>query len=104
MMVAAACVADAGPRAPLLCLQGVPMFLYLPFQGAHSGDNQYVQAPADYITRFDALSPNATCGQWEPTNSGNCTKPAMRKSVAALVSTVDDAVAAVLSALKAANM
>merc|ERR1740117_75090 len=38
-----------------------PMFMYFAFQGCHSGDNRYVQAPDSYIDRFEALSPNATC-------------------------------------------
>jgi len=84
-----------------------PMFLYLAFQGAHSANNKFVQAPAELISRFDdRISPKAeTCGQWElPLSSAACTKRAMRKTTAAEVVAIDDAVGAVVDALKAAGM
>jgi len=81
-----------------------PMFLYLAFQGAHSGDNEYVQAPAAYIERFDSISPQHTCGSWAKTRDGDCTLLAMRKSVAAAVSAVDDAVGDVVRSLHRAGM
>lgn len=85
--------------------QKQPMFMYFAFQGAHSANNKFVQAPKDLIARFDeSISPNATCGQWELPNEGNCTKVAMRKTVAATVVAIDDAVAVVESALRDAGM
>lgn len=81
-----------------------PLFIYFAFQGCHSGDNSYVQAPKDRIKRFESISPEQSCGSWQKPLTGSCTKPAMRKSVAACVSSVDDAVAAVVDALKKAQM
>jgi len=81
-----------------------PMFLYLAFQGCHSGDNLYVQAPDAYIERVDAISPNHTCGSWTATKSGDCTAAAMRKSVAAAASVVDDAIGDVVRSLRRASM
>eukprot|EP00939_MAST-03C_sp_MAST-3C-sp1_P003623 g3623.t1 len=87
----------------------VPFFMYLAFQGAHSANNKFVQAPEHLLEREDirAISPNATCGQWElPSDAaaavggGQCTKEAMRKSVAATVIAIDNAVAKVEAALK----
>jgi len=81
-----------------------PMFMYFAFQGCHSGDNKYVQAPNYLKQRFDSLSPDKTCGNWEQPLTGNCTKAAMRKTVAACVTSVDDAVLTVTGALKKAGM
>ena len=55
---------------------------------------------------YDAerISPNATCGSWSTTEEGTCTLAAMRKSVAAAVSAVDDAVGDVAAALQRAGM
>jgi len=85
--------------------QSAPMFLYLAFQGAHSANNNYVQAPADLIDQFSSISPTKTCGQFElPLKSDNCDKAAMRKTIAATVFSVDTAVATVEQALKDAGM
>jgi len=81
-----------------------PMFMYLAFQGCHSGDNAYVQAPEGYIDKFSTISPDKTCGQWQHPLQGSCTKAAMRKSVAGCISAVDDAVAQVVDALEKAGM
>eukprot|EP00927_Polykrikos_kofoidii_P059943 TRINITY_DN55033_c0_g1_i1.p1 TRINITY_DN55033_c0_g1~~TRINITY_DN55033_c0_g1_i1.p1 ORF type:complete len:603 (-),score=65.20 TRINITY_DN55033_c0_g1_i1:108-1916(-) len=81
-----------------------PMFLYLAFQGIHSGDNKFVQAPKAKIERFRSLAPKKTCGQWEKPLTGSCTKAAMRKSVVGAVSAVDDGVGEVVRALKNAGM
>ena len=55
-----------------------PMFLYLAFQGCHSGDNAFVQAPPNIMrTKFESISPNATCGSWQHPQSGDCTLVAM---------------------------
>ena len=80
-----------------------PMFLYLAFQGAHSGDNTYVQAPRAYIDRLASIAPT-TCGSWDATQHGNCTLAAMRRSVAAAVMAVDDAVGDVMTSLRRAGM
>ena len=96
------------------------MFLYLPFQGAHSANNKYVQAPADLIRRFDKTISNKTCGQWETPlttrktagttgeekkgDNINCDKSAMRKTIAATVVAVDEAVGTVVNALKEVGM
>ena len=93
--------------------QNQPMFLYLPFQGAHSANNKFVQAPPDIIARFDAIISNKTCGQWEtPLTAGGgvgdmnnqCDKFAMRKTIAATVVAVDEAVATVVETLKEVGM
>ena len=81
-----------------------PMFLYLAFQGCHSGDNAFVQAPPDIMERFEKISPQATCGSWQRPQAGSCTLPAMRKSVAAIASSVDDAIGSVVASLKKASM
>jgi len=83
---------------------GAPLFMYFAFQGCHSGDNSFVQAPEDKIDNFDAISPNKTCGSWQKPLTGECTKAAMRKSVAACVSSADDAVGTVVDALVSAKM
>lgn len=62
------------------------------------------QAPPDKIKQFNSISPNETCGQYEPSLSGNCTLRAMRKSIAGCMSSVDDAVGVVREALKDAGM
>lgn len=55
-----------------------PMFMYLAFQGCHSGDNRFVQAPPDIMHgKFESISPNATCGSWQPPQTGDCTLIAM---------------------------
>jgi len=77
-----------------------PFFMYFAFQGAHSGNNKFVQAPADLISRFDESISSNTCGQWELPNGKSCDNPAMRKTVAATVVAIDDAVATVESALR----
>ena len=83
---------------------GTPMFFYLAFQGCHSGDNAFVQAPPDIMERFEKISPQATCGSWQRPQTGSCTLPAMRKSVAAIASSVDDAIGSVVASLKKASM
>ena len=95
---AAAFIADHAAEAP-----AAPLFLYLAFQGVHSANNKYVQAPSDTIDRFASISPSS-CGQWEEPLSGNCSKPAMRKTVAAAVSELDSGVETVTLALRAASM
>ena len=80
-----------------------PMFLYLAFQGAHSANNKYVQAPADLISRFDSIS-ESTCGQYELPGAEECTHSAMRKSVAATVVAIDEAVQTVVEALEDVGM
>lgn len=92
-------IAEHGKKRP-----SVPMFLYLAFQGCHSGDNSFVQAPQGRIDQFEVISPASTCGSWDGTNRGECTLPAMRKSVAATASAVDDGIGTVVAALKAARM
>ena len=108
-----------------------PFFMYLAFQGAHSANNKFVQAPADLISRFDETISSSTCGQyvvsrggvlsykhvvpetqnsniynhtqhnrWELPNKDSCNKAAMRKTVAATVVAIDDAVATVETALR----
>jgi len=81
-----------------------PMFMYVAFQGCHSADNQFVQAPPGLIKSFESLSPGKTCGQWEHPRKGNCSKAAMRKTVAAAVTAVDEAVGAIVKALKHAGI
>eukprot|EP00930_Biecheleria_cincta_P031589 TRINITY_DN21928_c0_g1_i1.p1 TRINITY_DN21928_c0_g1~~TRINITY_DN21928_c0_g1_i1.p1 ORF type:complete len:612 (-),score=58.97 TRINITY_DN21928_c0_g1_i1:378-2213(-) len=81
-----------------------PMFMYFAFQGCHSGDNSFVQAPNVYMKRFEQLAPGETCGSWTVPLTGKCTKAAMRKSVAACVAVVDDAIGDVVTALKRAGM
>jgi hypothetical protein len=61
-------IVEHGERKP-----SVPMFLYLAWQGCHSGDNRYVQATALGIARFEAISPNATCHPWDRPQQGQCT-------------------------------
>jgi arylsulfatase A-like enzyme len=80
------------------------MFLYLAFQGCHSGDNSFVQAPPDLVARFKKISPAETCGSWQRPQTGDCTLRAMRKSVAAAAASVDDAVGGVVGSLKRARM
>ncbi len=86
--------------------QTSPMFMYLAFQGAHSANNKFVQAPADILARpeIHAISPDNTCGQWETPQTGNCDKQAMRKTIAATVVAVDEAVAVVEQALADVGM
>ena len=45
---------------------------YLAFQGAHSGDNHFVQAPPDIMEQphFHEISPDATCGSWQTPTKG----------------------------------
>lgn len=81
-----------------------PMFLYLAFQAGHSANNNYLQAPKEYLDKFDSISKNATCGQYEQVGTGDCTLLAARKSVAAIVSALDDAVGNVVQALQNAGM
>ena len=81
-----------------------PMFLYLAFQGCHSGDNSFVQAPPDIMERFKTISPAETCGSWQRPQTGDCTLRAMRKSVAAVATSVDDAIGGVVGSLKRAQM
>jgi arylsulfatase A-like enzyme len=52
--------------------QRYPMFMYLAFQGAHSANNKFVQAPADLLSRpnINKISPLYTCGQWEIPQTG----------------------------------
>ena len=76
-----------------------PFFMYFAFQGAHSANNQFLQAPADLISRFDKTISSNTCGQYELPNDSSCNKAAMRKTVAATVVAIDDAVATVEAAL-----
>ena len=72
---------------------------------APSGDNEFVQAPAAYISRLRPLAPmNESCGSWSRTEHGACTKAAMRLSVAAAVSAVDDAIGDVVTSLRRAGM
>ena len=80
--------------------------MYLAFQGAHSANSKYVQAPEYLLSQADiqSISPNQTCGQWDTPMTGDCTKVAMRKSVAATVAAVDAAVATVEAALQTAGM
>lgn len=55
-----------------------PMFLYIAWQGCHSGDNAFVQAPPDIMrAKFEGISPNATCGSWQRPQTGDCTLVAM---------------------------
>ena len=49
-----------------------PMFLYIAFQGAHSANNKYVQAPDELIKKFDSTISSSTCGQYELPGTGNC--------------------------------
>ena len=77
-----------------------PFFMYFAFQGAHSANNQFLQAPADLISRFDKTISSNTCGQYELPNDSSCNKAAMRKTVAATVVAIDDAVATVEAALR----
>ena len=88
--------------------QSRPMFMYLSFQGAHSANNKFVQAPSELLARKDIhkISPNKTCGQWElpNVNQTTCDKVAMRKTIAATVVAVDDAVGVVEEALLEAGM
>lgn len=79
-----------------------PLFMYLAFQGIHSSNNKYVQAPNASLARVDYVSPNTTCGQYELTHS--CSAPAARKTVAAAVTAVDDAIGVVLQALEVTGM
>ena len=81
--------------------RGRPMFLYLAFQSMHSANNKFLQAPPEYLERFDHLAAS-TCGQYQL--SANCTPGAQRKSVAAIVSAMDDGVGDVVAALAAAKM
>ena len=85
--------------------EGKPMFLYLALQAAHSSNNKFVQAPSAYIDSFEAISPaNETCGQYELPGTPTCTKRAMRKTTASVVSALDDAVGDVVEALKRNGM
>lgn len=80
----------------------VPLFLYLCFQGIHSANNKYVQAPKSYVDKFKYISPNETCDPFELTNT--CSEPAARRTVAGAISAVDDGIGTVLAALKDAGM
>ena len=80
-----------------------PLFLYLAFQGVHSANNKFVQAPQQALDKFVHVA-STSCGQYETVLTGGCTKRAMRRSAAAAVSVVDDAVGEVVTALKRAAM
>ena len=65
------------------------------FQAVHSSNNKYVQAPSAYIDRFFRIAPEAErCGQYElPMQQGqSCTKRGMRRTIAAAVAALDDAI------------
>ena len=82
-----------------------PMFMYLSYQATHSANNDFVQAPASYINRFNHISPeNETCGQYDPPGSHSCNHRAMRKTIAATVSALDDGIKTVVDALKNTGM
>lgn len=81
-----------------------PFFLYLAFQGVHSANNKFVQAPSDAIARFASISPHHTCGQYTRTGTSSCTAAAMRKSFAANTHVLDSAVGTVVAALKSARV
>jgi hypothetical protein len=76
-----------------------PFFLYLAFQGVHSSNNKFVQAPEATIAAFDSISPTETCGQYAAVLMGQCTKAAMRKTVAAAVAEVDQGIGLVVGAV-----
>lgn len=66
-----------------------PLFLYLPFQAVHSGNlpsGKSLQAPTKYIKRFPHI------------------KNTERKTYAAMVSALDDAVGSIVQTLKDKNM
>eukprot|EP00727_Mastigamoeba_balamuthi_P004756 m51a1_g14279 hypothetical protein (576) ;mRNA; r:358637-360720 len=81
---------------------GEPMFMYVAFQAMHSANNRYVQAPREYLDRFAAVDPEGRgpCGQYE----AGCTAGQLRRTVAATVSAMDDAVGQIAEALRAAGM
>jgi arylsulfatase A-like enzyme len=83
----------------------VPWYMYLSFQGTHSGNNKFVQAPAKKIEKFKSISPDETCGQYDVcTTTPTCTHQAMRKTCAATLSVVDDAISDIVETLKATGM
>eukprot|EP00727_Mastigamoeba_balamuthi_P014473 m51a1_g9650 hypothetical protein (582) ;mRNA; f:1183037-1185220 len=75
-----------------------PMFLYVAFQAIHSANHVYLQAPPEYLDRFGDIDPgNAPCGNFQPVSQ--CTARSQRRSVAAMVAAMDDAVGSILGAL-----
>ena len=72
----------------------------------HSSNNKFVQAPQALIQRFDGkISPvEETCGQWQHLGDGNCTQRAARKTIAATVTAIDDAVGTVVDTLRQTGM
>ena len=97
---AAEWISDHGKERP-----DSPMFMYLAYQATHSANNDFVQAPDSYIEKFDNISPkNETCGQYDSPGSKTCTRRAMRKTIAATVSNLDDGIKTVVDALKRAGM
>eukprot|EP00945_MAST-04E_sp_MAST-4E-sp1_P004329 g4329.t1 len=74
-------------------------------EGMRIANNDFVQAPDSYIEKFDNISPkNETCGQYDSPGSKTCTRRAMRKTIAATVSNLDDGIKTVVDALKRAGM
>eukprot|EP00727_Mastigamoeba_balamuthi_P014115 m51a1_g9326 hypothetical protein (570) ;mRNA; f:2667-4570 len=71
-----------------------PMFLYVAFQTMHSANQVYLQAPDEYLGRFSSIDP-AACGQYD----ASCSQASKRRSVAAMVSAMDDAVGRIVGAL-----
>ena len=60
-----------------------------------------IKAPPEYLDRFNNLAVS-TCGQYQL--SQNCEPGEQRKSVAAIVSAMDDGIGEIVAALTAANM
>ena len=83
----------------------VPWYMYLAFQGTHSSNNKFLQAPVHKIEEFDYISPNETCGQYDVcSTTPTCTKRAMRKTCAATLAVVDDAIRDIVEQLKSVDM
>lgn len=87
-------------------MPNTPWYMYLAFQGTHSANNKFVQAPMDRINDFNYISPeNETCGQYDtPITTKTCTRRAMRKTCAATLAVVDDAIKSIVDNLKKVNM
>lgn len=83
-----------------------PLFLYLAFQGVHSGNNVLLQAPKYYLDLEDvqAISPDNVCGQFEVTSQCISSDPgngtAARRSAAGMVRALDESVGDVVRALR----
>lgn len=84
-----------------------PLFMYFALQSIHSANNKYLQAPQAALDAYGAISPTF-CGPYDLPDSApgqgagpRCAVPKVRRrTVAAMVSALDDAVGGLRGALE----